>query len=561
MAMIRGWACALLLASGSAMAQGSDADWLFCEGVYERIQPLLEQAGMNADADAAQVRGWQASKRNAEFALERPQGLLDARAEADRRLAAIPASGDARLEALADAYGQCGLMDGSAERDRLPQLVAYQSFCRIVLESFLDRIKDKPQAASGEWAAGLAELRSIVQALNAPAIRERTLTGAADARAAALTMQHSDRMAAGPDMEQSIEREAAACHEAAARGQLEIAFTRAAPAAKPAPATGVDLGAVFRMREVVPSGNYDGTWTRRGNSNVYDARWIYVPTGQVLTDVLEVVGVDNGELVIRRQGIKALYGYEGFYRAPLRPDGTLGPGKANWVTLADYHWEAAPGQDPRVVRTASTPAGDPAGTLFCKDVFQEAFAMFTAAGQASDASYAQERALALAYYEKNLAASDSAAHAAARRSADGLLAAMAKSGPRGPALRTAYDACLKREGADAPPSDRARQAAQQRYCASLLEDGAKALKDSTAADDRALQTEFAAASAALNAPAVVFRTDLTARDSRDAERLQKELDASLDARLGKADHDDVLGNAIFDCYESYLDGKLGAKKP
>jgi hypothetical protein len=103
-----------------------------------------------------------------------------------------------------------------------------------------------------------------------------------------------------------------------------------------------DLGAVVTMRDVSAGGNYEGTWTRRGNSNVYDAEWTFVPTGQKIVDVIEVRGVENGRLVIYRRG------NQGIYSAPLK-NGKLGRGTASWVSDPDYYWEV-------VAQAASQPA-------------------------------------------------------------------------------------------------------------------------------------------------------------------------------------------------------------
>jgi hypothetical protein len=93
-----------------------------------------------------------------------------------------------------------------------------------------------------------------------------------------------------------------------------------------------DLGAIVKMRDVSAGGNYEGVWTRRGDSNVYDAEWTYVPTGQKLVDVLEVRGVEKGRLVIYRRG------NQGTYSAPLN-GGKLGRGTASWVSDPNYYWE------------------------------------------------------------------------------------------------------------------------------------------------------------------------------------------------------------------------------
>lgn len=65
-------------------------------------------------------------------------------------------------------------------------------------------------------------------------------------------------------------------------------------------ATG-DLGAIVHMREVTPYGNYEGIWRQRGQTGVYDALWVFLPSGELSSDVLGVAGVARGQLIIRRQ--------------------------------------------------------------------------------------------------------------------------------------------------------------------------------------------------------------------------------------------------------------------
>lgn len=98
-------------------------------------------------------------------------------------------------------------------------------------------------------------------------------------------------------------------------------------------AVAFDLGGpVVWMRDVAAEGVYVGTLTRRGDTSVYDAVWVFAPTGQIITDVLEVRGVVNGQLIIHRQGIN------GTYTAPV-VNGQLGRGRASWVSDPNYYWE------------------------------------------------------------------------------------------------------------------------------------------------------------------------------------------------------------------------------
>lgn len=93
----------------------------------------------------------------------------------------------------------------------------------------------------------------------------------------------------------------------------------------------IDLGRTIQVREVGSDGVYEGTWTQRGYSNVYDGVWIFVPTGRRVTDVITVHGVVDGKLVMTRPG--------GAYLAPVRGDGSFGRGKASWVVDPGYYLE------------------------------------------------------------------------------------------------------------------------------------------------------------------------------------------------------------------------------
>lgn len=92
-----------------------------------------------------------------------------------------------------------------------------------------------------------------------------------------------------------------------------------------------DIGSRVYVREVGSNGVYEGTWTQRGRSNVYDGVWVYLPTGERITDVLQVQGVVDGQLVITRPG--------GVYAIPAYRNGAFGRGKASWVTDPNYYWE------------------------------------------------------------------------------------------------------------------------------------------------------------------------------------------------------------------------------
>ena len=96
-----------------------------------------------------------------------------------------------------------------------------------------------------------------------------------------------------------------------------------------------DLGRVWKVEE----GYYDdpqwiGVWTRRGNSNVFDATWKHCWMNETKQDVLEVQLAKDGQIVVFRQGVKQHY--RGNY-SPQQPNKVRG--KADWYG-PDLIWKA-----------------------------------------------------------------------------------------------------------------------------------------------------------------------------------------------------------------------------
>lgn len=88
-----------------------------------------------------------------------------------------------------------------------------------------------------------------------------------------------------------------------------------------------DGGAIVHMREVTPRGTYEGLWRARGNTGIYDVLWVFLPTGELSSDVLAVTGVVRGELVIRR-----LDG-PGLFAVKRRPPARAGTTPSRWELL------------------------------------------------------------------------------------------------------------------------------------------------------------------------------------------------------------------------------------
>ena len=89
------------------------------------------------------------------------------------------------------------------------------------------------------------------------------------------------------------------------------------------------LGNTLTVKEVAGGSVYNGTWTRRGGTDVFDAVW----NGSVL-DVIEIESVSGSQIVLYRHGNK------GRYSGTLSPDGMrITSGTASWYA-AGWSWSA-----------------------------------------------------------------------------------------------------------------------------------------------------------------------------------------------------------------------------
>lgn len=356
-----------------------DAETLYCAQVYADTARELAAAPNEEAAVAAadaQQRVVPLGERDHELLNEHPRRHARASVEAQRRLALLPAApAAARSAALLAAYESCrDLEEGAAvtgERvSERAQLLGDRRFCRDLLAR-----TGKVSAAlrahfNADEAAALEGLLKISRALAQP-LPGRPVRPAEDKQASEIAAQRRaalDAAVAGwRDREDPLVREMNRCYDDYAQGRLggpnvlaqETAGAASATAAISTPlplpeqkasdeetagasAPTVDLGEVFHMREIMPGGNYEGIWRRRGISNIYDALWVHAASGQVSRDVLEVRGVQNGEIVIHRQGMN------GVYRARVREDGTLASGTASWITNPTYRWQPLPAQNVRI---------------------------------------------------------------------------------------------------------------------------------------------------------------------------------------------------------------------
>jgi hypothetical protein len=89
------------------------------------------------------------------------------------------------------------------------------------------------------------------------------------------------------------------------------------------------LGNTLTVSEVAGRSVYDGTWTRRAGTDVFDAVW----NGSV-RDVITIESVNGSQIVLFRQGNK------GRYYGTLSADGTrITSGTASWYA-SGWSWSA-----------------------------------------------------------------------------------------------------------------------------------------------------------------------------------------------------------------------------
>ena len=97
----------------------------------------------------------------------------------------------------------------------------------------------------------------------------------------------------------------------------------------------LNLGRIWKVEE----GYYDephwvGVWTRRGQSNIFDATWKHAWMNQTTQDVVEVQLAKDGQVVVFRRGVNQCY--RGTYSAQ-NPNKLRG--RADWFG-PDLIWKA-----------------------------------------------------------------------------------------------------------------------------------------------------------------------------------------------------------------------------
>jgi hypothetical protein len=139
----------------------------------------------------------------------------------------------------------------------------------------------------------------------------------------------------GPGASMVIHVQSYLAHLGAMNESLHIyyAWVEGKPPAVSAPAAsrfGAVLGQALNVREVAGEVVYDGTWTRRAGTDIFDAVW-----NGTLRDVIEIESVNGKQIVFYR------HGNQGRYFGTLSADGRqVVSGRASWYA-AGWYWSAA----------------------------------------------------------------------------------------------------------------------------------------------------------------------------------------------------------------------------
>jgi hypothetical protein len=113
---------------------------------------------------------------------------------------------------------------------------------------------------------------------------------------------------------------------------ISYAWVAGTPPPVPTPSAsrfGSVLGQVLSVREVAGGAVYNGTWTRRAGTDIFDAVW-----NGAIRDVVEIESVNGSDIVLYRHGNK------GRYSGTLSSDGSqVVSGTASWYS-SGWYWSA-----------------------------------------------------------------------------------------------------------------------------------------------------------------------------------------------------------------------------
>jgi hypothetical protein len=107
------------------------------------------------------------------------------------------------------------------------------------------------------------------------------------------------------------------------------------------------LGPVLTITE---AGVWQGTWTRRPGTNIFDATW-RGPNGQIATDVIEIVSAEGNKIIFKRKG------NNGTYTGTLSPGGTKIAGSASWYSPGQQ-WTGMTSGNPTIPSPVKSIAGE-----------------------------------------------------------------------------------------------------------------------------------------------------------------------------------------------------------
>lgn len=154
-------------------------------------------------------------------------------------------------------------------------------------------------------AAELAEIRSLVMACRLTNTTKPAESQIPDMISSALTMERDGRLyyigPEGKELAQALDR-------------IFEQKTKEAEDAKWAKAGPFHLGRVWKVQEEIrdPQGQFHGdywlgTWTRRGDTNLFDAVWRDSRTGEEVRDVMQFDSAQRGSLTLHRLGTHQIY--------------------------------------------------------------------------------------------------------------------------------------------------------------------------------------------------------------------------------------------------------------
>lgn len=120
----------------------------------------------------------------------------------------------------------------------------------------------------------------------------------------------------------------------------ELLSTSLREALKDTKAAPLNLGRIWKIEEGFAGDetDWEGTWVRRGQSNLFDARWNNCWLNETKSDVIEVEVAENGQVVLLRHGIGMRYRGSFSPAHPHKLTGTAdwyGPGVV-WRATIEY---------------------------------------------------------------------------------------------------------------------------------------------------------------------------------------------------------------------------------